>query len=168
MKTKTSKKAESSNSIKADVTGMLNFNIYEFVTPSDPITFLADDDKVAFVCSVMLGNGKAGCHRTDENGNEVRVNSMLMFDPKPDETIEAELGMKLDAFWELNKQKIKECFASFAYGNIEDRKTFDDAMEAITDVEKRKAFKAKHEDRNRSSMSQWVKGAWQYADRIKI
>lgn len=143
-------------------------HIYEFVTPSDPITFLANDDKVAFVCATLLGNGKAGCNRLDENGKEISINSMLMFDPNPKETIEKELGMKLENFWELNKLKIKACFASFSYGKIEDRRTFDDAMQAITDEEKRKEFKAKHEDRNRSSSSQWVKGAWEYSDRIKI
>lgn len=143
-------------------------NIYEFVTPSDPITFLTDDDKVAFVCSLVLGKGKAGCHRRDKDRNEVRINTMLMFYPNPDEIIEKELGMELNKFWDINKQKIKDCFSSFAYGNIEDRKTFDDAIEAITNDKKRKEFKAKHEDRNRTSMSEWVQVAWRFSDSIKI
>jgi len=69
-------------------------------------------------------------------------------------------------FLEANKPKIAECFKSFSYGSASDRQTFDDACDAITDPEKLKEFKAKHEDKNRSSMSQWVKGAWQYGERM--
>lgn len=141
-------------------------NIYEFVTPSDPITFLADDDKVALMCAFLLGRGKAGCHRY-EKGNEVRINSMLMFDPDADKTLEKELGMPGADFIKKNRKKITACFDSFAYGDIESRHTYDDAVNAITDEKKLKEFKAKHEDRNRSSMSAWVKGAWDYAEGMK-
>ena len=142
--------------------------IYEFITPSDPITFLSDDDKVAFLCSVVLGNGKAGCKRIDENGKEIRLPSMLMFDSEPEKAIDDFLCEPLGSFFEKNKQKIKDCFDSFAYGTIEDRQKYDDALSAIADPEKQKEFKLKHEDENRSSMSQWVKGAWQSAKNIKI
>ena len=36
-------------------------NIYKFITPSDPITFKAENDKIAYACVLFLGNGKAGC-----------------------------------------------------------------------------------------------------------
>ena len=147
---------------------MEKFNIYQFVTPSDPITFLADDDKVAFACALLLGNGKACCYRNDENGNEVNIPSMLMFVKNPEEVITEELGMDFDKFWDQNKSKIKACFNSFAYGSVQDRKTYDAAIEAITDFEKLKEFKAKHEDDNRSSMSKWVQGAWDMAEKIKV
>jgi hypothetical protein len=39
-------------------------------------------------------------------------------------------------------------------------------IEAITDPEKLKEFKDKHEDSNRTSMSSWVKVAWKLADRF--
>lgn len=138
-------------------------NIYEFITPSDPITFKADDDKVAFACALLLGNGKAGC---DNKTTGESIPTMLMFSKDPDKEIENFIGGDFKDFIETNKQKIKECFNSFAYGSVSDRQTFDDACEAITDTEKLKVFKAKHEDKNRSSMSQWVKGAWSYAERM--
>jgi hypothetical protein len=142
-------------------------NIYEFVTPSDPITFKTDDDKVAYACAVVLGNGKAGCHRHDEKGNEVNLNTMLMLCADPEPVIKEDLGMSLDEFLDKNRLKMAECFLSFAYGSVSDRITYDDAMAAITDEEKRKEFKAKHEDRNRSSMSKWVKYAWQVGENLK-
>lgn len=138
-------------------------NIYEFITPSDPITFKADDDKVAFACALILGNGKAGCTNL-KTGD--KIPTLLMFAQDPDKNITEFIGCDLDGFVEANKPKIAECFKSFAYGSKSDRETFDDACEAITDPEKLKQFKAKHEDKNRSSMSQWVKAAWQHGERM--
>lgn len=142
-------------------------NIYEFVTPSDAITFKTDDDKIAYACALILGKGKAGCHRRDENGNEVNLQTILIFCADPMPIIKEKLGMELDEFIEKNESKISECFLSFSYGKISERRTYDDAMEAITDEEKRKEFKAKHEDRNRTSMNQWVKGAWNIGEKLK-
>lgn len=142
---------------------------YEFVTPSDSITFKADDDRVAFTCALLLGNGKAGCHRRGVDGNKVNLETMLMFcnDSQVDQIIEENLGMGLSKFLDENGPVIAECFLSFAYGNIEDRKTYDDALSAITDEKKRKEFKSKHEDRNRTSMSKWVQSAWNIGEKIK-
>jgi hypothetical protein len=142
-------------------------NIYELITPSDSITFKTDDDKVAYSCALILGSGKAGCSRRDENNNEVSIPSLLLFDSEPETTIKEYLGETLDEFLDSHKQKIIDCFKSFAYGSIEDRKTYDDALEAITDDEKRKEFQSKHEDRNRTSMSRWVQGAWNIAKKLE-
>ena len=138
-------------------------NIYEFVTPSDQITFKTDNDKVAFTCALLLGNGKAGC-KNETTGESIPT--MLMFAKDPDSDIQNFIGGDFGEFIEANKHKISECFKSFAYGSVSDRKTFDEACEAITDQEKLKEFKAKHEDKNRTSMSPWVKSAWNLAERI--
>lgn len=138
-------------------------NIYEFITPSDPITFKSDDDKVAFACSLLLGNGQAGCENKSTGES---LPTMLMFVADPNKEIEKFIGEDFKSFIHANKPKIKACFDSFAYGSVSERKTYDDALEAITDPEKLKEFKAKHEDKNRTSMSKWVKGAWQYAERL--
>jgi hypothetical protein len=138
-------------------------NIYEFITPSDPITFKTDDDKIAFLCALLLGNGKAGC--TNLTSGE-HLPTMLMFSKDPDKDIADFIGSDVPAYIETNRPKIADCFKSFAYGSHADRQTFDDACEAISDPEKLKEFKAKHEDKNRSSMSQWVKGAWKYGEEM--
>lgn len=131
--------------------------LYEFVTPSDPITFKADDDKIAFTCALLLGNGKAGCDNLDTGDS---IPTMLMFSKEPEKEIEKYIGSDPSDFINENKPQIAECFKSFSYGSAQDRQTFDDACEAITDPEKLKEFKNKHENKNRSSMSQWVKAAW--------
>jgi hypothetical protein len=119
-------------------------NIYEFITPSDPITFKADDDKVAFTCALLLGNGKAGCTNLKTGDS---IPTMLMFAKDPDKDIQEFIGGDFKEFLEANKPKIAECFKSFSYGSASDRETFDDACDAITDPEKLKEFKAKHEDK---------------------
>ncbi len=138
-------------------------DIYEFFVPSDPITFKANDDKIAFACALILGNGKAGCKnkRTGED-----LPTMLVFMEEPEKVIEDFIGGDFKEFVEINKSKIAECFKSFAYGSVYDRMTFDDACEAITEPEKLKEFKAKHEDKNRTSMSTWVQSAWKYGEQM--
>ena len=141
--------------------------IYEFITPSDPITFKAENDKIAFTCSLLLGSGKAGTTRHDENGGEISIPSLLIFNPDHEQVIKDFLGCELDEFIHLNKEQVRAALKSFAYGNIESRKTFDDALNAITEENKRKEFLEKHEDRNRSSLSAWVKAGWKLADNLK-
>ena len=135
--------------------------IYEFITPSDPITFLAPNDKIAYLCSVFLGSGKAGCTNT-ETGESVP--SMLMFVEEPDKAIEEYVGEEVKGYIEKHKQEMSDCFNSFAYATVSARRMYDDAIEAITDPEKLKQFKSNHEDKNRSSMSKWVQSAWKYAE----
>jgi hypothetical protein len=138
--------------------------IYTFITPSDPITFKAGSNKVAFLCAALLGNGKAGCENTETNE---RIPSMLLFDPDPEKTITDYLGTSINEFLESNLKEVCDAFESFSYGSPSDRETYDSAVEAITDQVKLKEFKAKHEDKNRSSMSQWVNGAWKYGERLR-
>lgn len=138
--------------------------IYTFITPSDPITFKAGSDKVAFLCATLLGNGKAGCENTDTGES---IPSLLIFHPDPEKTITDYLGASVKEFLESNLKEVCDAFESFSYGSPSDRETYDSAVEAITDPDKLKEFKAKHEDKNRSSMSTWVKAAWGYAVSLK-
>ncbi len=142
-------------------------NLYEFITPSDPITFKASDDKIAYCCALILGSGQAGCRRIEPNGEGESLPTLLMFHPEPEAEMTAYLGGELSEYVEANKMAVVDCFASFAYGSVADRQTYDEATEAITDPVKLQEFKAKHEDRNRTSMSKWVQYAWKYAEHFK-
>ncbi len=138
-------------------------DIYKFITPSDPITFRADCDKVAFTCALLLGNAKAGCTNMTTGKS---LPTLLLFSAEAEKQVSDFIGGSLDGFIDGNKPRIAECFRSFAYGSVSDRQTFDDACKAITDAERLKEFRAKHEDRSRSSMSQWVKAAWEYSNHM--
>lgn len=138
-------------------------NIYEFITPSDAITFKTDDDKVAFTCALLLGNGQAGCRNITTNKS---VPSMLMFCVDPQKEIQKFINGSFEEFIKQNKIKISECFNSFAYVTPSERKVYDNACDAITDADKLKQFKQSHENENRTSMNQFVNHAWEMAQQI--
>jgi len=138
--------------------------IYELIQPSDQIHFKAESDKIAYYCALILGGSKAGITRAD--GAECE-SPLLMFHPDPLPIVEAYLGATIESFGDNNAAEIAACFESFSYGSISECRTYWDAIEAITDPGKLKAFKASHEDKNRSSMSKWVASAWSYAAHFK-
>lgn len=139
--------------------------LYELVTPSDPITFTAANDAVAYAVALYLGSGKAGCTREDGQ----KIDCLLLFATadQTTESIRVNLGMEFKDFMEANHDEVVAAFESFAYGSFDDRRQYDDAIAAITDAKKLAEFKAKHEDRKRSSMSRWVKSAWDIAAALR-
>jgi len=138
---------------------------YEFVTPSDAITFKACDHKVAFMAALYVGNGKAFCKC--EDGTELPTCILFASEEETNEHIEKNLGCSFVDFFDARRDDILESLESFAYTNIRERFTYDTAIEAIEDEDKLKEFKDKHEDRNRSSISKYVQFAWDVARRNK-
>lgn len=132
--------------------------IYEFITPSDAITFKAECPKVAFYCGLILGRGKAGV--TSETGERIPCLMLFCDEQTIDATILEQLGGPIKEWQQQNLAAIADCFESFAYGSIAERRDYDAAIEAITDPDKLAAFKAHHEDKRRTSMSRWVDYAW--------
>jgi hypothetical protein len=138
---------------------------YEFITPSDPITFKADDPKVAFYVGLSLGRGKAGV--TAEDGTDIPCMLLFSTPEKTETTIKEQLGDDPKAWAEANREAIATCYESFAYGSFRARRDHEAALEAITDPEKLAAYKARHEDTHRTSMSKWVSYAWECAAAIR-
>lgn len=139
---------------------------YEFVTPSDPITFKASNDRIAFVVSLVLGNGKAGCSRILDQ-KQINVPSLFLFVSDPEAVIQEYLGEALDKFIEKNKQEIADSFCSFAYTSLDGRDQFDQTLDMIP-CEKKQEFLDMHEDTKRSSTSRWVKHAWKTGNGLKL
>ena len=140
---------------------------YNFITPSDPITFKTDDDKVAMAACLIIGQGQAGALRLDEvSGIEIKIPSLTIFDKDASKTIENYLGIDLGKYLEQNEPKIAECLASFAYTTMEDRAKFDKEFSKITDPKKKNEFLIKHDKKKRTSVSQWCNTAWSYARAI--
>jgi len=138
---------------------------YELITPSDSITFLADSDKTAFICTVILSNGQAGCNRINEDGTQKTIPTILMFKQDADNFAIKYLDMPTHEYISKNTKLIKDCFLSFAYGSIKDRKIYDEAIKLLSDNQtKLNEFKKAHEDKNRSSMTKWVQSAWDYGN----
>jgi len=142
-------------------------NIYEFVTPSDPVTFKAEDDNVATAVGAIVGGGKAGTGRCDENGDDVQLPTLTFFSADTMEMLSDFIGCDFEEFVKKEWDKIATACESFAYGTVASRKEYDTALECITDPEKREEFKKFHEDKNRTSVSGWVCYAWQLAESIR-
>lgn len=135
--------------------------LYELVTPSDAITFRAKDDKTAFMAAVLLGNGKAGCHK--ENGENIP--SMMMFSRQPDKDITDYLAMPGNDWVNQNSDHLSQSLLTFQYTSLSERKDYEDQLAALPDDQKQ-SFAAKWEDDHRSSMSQWVLSAWKYGHHL--
>ena len=67
-------------------------NVYEFTTPSDQIHFIASDDKIAYLCTVILGHGKAFCTNVTTG---VTLPTFLAFTPNADEGEESHRILRL-------------------------------------------------------------------------
>ena len=140
--------------------------IYEFVTVSDPITFTAESDSIAWMVASLLGEGKAGCTREDGKS----INTMTAFVPenKRPEIYKEYIGTEdISSYVKEHKKEISDSFLSFAYGSVNQRKQYDAAITAITDPDKLEQFKAQHKDTQRTSMSRWVNYAWKLGKKLK-
>ena len=116
--------------------------LYEFITPSDPITFYAPDNDIAEAIAIFVGNGKAGISRVD--GEEV-PNTMVMF---------SWADGQLVRFKKTMDNRITEVVTSgktFAVCTSGFREEYDELTENGTNKDRIE----KWDDKHRSSMSNW-------------
>jgi hypothetical protein len=133
--------------------------IYEFITPSDPITFVAENDAIAWMTAALLAEGKAGCTR--EDGKNLETMTVFIDENKRLDIYRKYLGTDdLDKFLTEHIEEIADAFLSFAYGDVNGRKLYETAIESITDPDKLEQFKRKYENDNRTSLNRWVTYAW--------
>jgi len=140
--------------------------IYKYVTVSDPITLIAENDAIAWITASLLGEGLAGCTREDG----VSINSMTAFAPeeKRAEIYKEYIGTEdISGYIKAHNDEIADAFLSFSYGDINSRKQYDMALSCITDPEKLEQFKTQHEDTQRTSMSRRVAYAWEVGEIMK-
>jgi hypothetical protein len=140
--------------------------IYEFITVSDPITFIAESDAIAWMVASLLGEGTGGCTR--EDGKDINTMTAFLPESKRHEIYMEYIGTEdIGTYVKEHKKEISDSFLSFAYGSIGQRKQYDAAIAAITDADKLKQFKAQHEDTQCTSMSRWVDYAWSLGEKLK-
>jgi|GEM_PF-5609913 len=140
--------------------------VYKFTTPSDPITFLAEDDKVAFLVTVIVGNGKTLYE--PEDGHNVPSSFLIFAGDQTEAMIEGALANSMDHFIHARRSDIIAALESFAYGEFADRKVYDQTFALLKDdPNKLDKFRAIHDDAKRSSLSEWCKYAWNLAKQLK-
>lgn len=133
--------------------------IYELVSPSDPYTFEAPNIKVAGVVALLLSGG-FGANRVSD---DIEESSPVLFGWG--EWLETN---GIDKKWvEEHKAELGQAFDSFLIGDLSDRQ---DAVDMLAELppEKREAWRAKRQDRRRSSVNRIGERAYELAKRYKI
>lgn len=137
--------------------------LYELINMSDTVTFHAENDKVAYLVSIIVGDGQYGCENT-ENGS--KLPTIMMFRSDPEYDINQYLGCDIESFRDQNVESIKSALKSFAYCPCgEHRSLFDRAVKEMPKDELQ-VFLKKHENERRTSMNRIVQCAWNMAEKL--
>ena len=138
---------------------------YEYITTGDAITFIAEDDQIAFACTVMVSQGRAVCKRY-EGSETIDIDSNVAITSDPNRAIESRLEGSLNKFVQQNHSEMAKCFLSFAYGTVQQRPAYDEVIASTKDPGQVKEFKQAHESDNRTSLTTSVIAAWELGDAI--
>lgn len=133
---------------------------YELINPSDPYTFLADDHETAAL-TVFLISTFYGARSKDGN-KEVPVFIL----GGSDEWYQDNFGRTPDEGLMARQCEVVKALDSFMYGHFEDRRRYEVALDAITDLDKKEEFKAVWQD-GRSSLNDIGTHAHKLAKRLK-
>lgn len=123
-------------------------NLYEFVNPSDMITFYAVDDEIAQAVTIYIGSGKAML-RVQNDEREMPPTTFLFtpMDPEVEARLKSVMEDRFDAFLEAAH--------SFACCSFSDREIYDDYTSNGKNSEKVEKWHDKH----LTSMSDFCKYA---------
>lgn len=136
--------------------------LYSLINPSDQIVFAAPSHEIAFFCAMFLGNGKTPTEC--EDGTRIESLSLFENDEQVKARLDRNLGAPVDDFIPTHSAEIIACFRSFRYGSFEDHREIESLLAELPEQSAKRSFLEKHEDKRRSSISRWVKGAWDFAD----
>lgn len=151
---------------------------YEIVNPSDAATLLAPSREIALAALAFIGQGSYAGNPLELDGHEVnKAESDALYVP----IFISGVCERYDQWWHRvgyieepiaaamrdRKGEVVAALRSCAYGRLEDRRTYESAIAAITDPEKLSKFKRDWKDRRRSSMNRIVQRAWAMADAIE-
>lgn len=128
-------------------------NIYEFINPSDCITFYADSDEYARAVTLLLGEGKAGCKKKD--GTQLDYCFTAFGNPAPQEVYDS-----IKIMLKEKDMKLIDALKSCACVSFDEREIFDDYTNNGTDEEKWQKWDEKH----RSSLNDFCGWARKFAN----
>lgn len=113
---------------------------YKLINPSDPYTFIADDLEVATI--VVLTFGVAYGAEPKDNTEAVPI---FLFRSALD-WYKEKFGRTPDEGIKARKSAVADALASFMLGSFEDRRRYEAALSAITDLDKKEKFIAVWQD----------------------
>lgn len=132
--------------------------IYELINPSDPYTFEAPNIAVAGVVACTLSSGFGARLMSDD----VDESSPMLFGWD-----EWQKEQGIDDAWMLShRSEVADAFDSFLIGDANQRQDVESMLAELPE-EKREAWRAKRQDRHRSSMNQIGERAYQLAQQLR-
>jgi hypothetical protein len=120
--------------------------ILELVNPSDAVTFIGDDIKVAGVATLLLGRGQYGLEDCDGK----MVVPLMLFGTHEEWFKENDIN--LDHFISEHAKAIAAFLDTCVYGDVDDRRVYEYMCRGMSDDEVAE-YKSKWDDRKRSSMN---------------
>lgn len=142
---------------------------YEFINPSDEITFCASTNQVAFVVALWIGSGQCGCTRDD--GKKIDTCFLFSGSDALEAAVKEQLdGQTVEEFLKDHKPEIAQALESFAYYGFGERELHDEKIARLKAEDKDAelaAYLRAHEDKRRTSMTSYVQLAWSMAKAIR-
>jgi hypothetical protein len=130
--------------------------LYELVNPSDPYTFYAPSVEVAGVAAYSLSTGFGATPVAGGESSPVLFGWVEWFEAKG-----------IDNAWcEAHLAEIADALDSFLIGSAAHRADVESMLDELP-AEKREAWRAKRQDRHRSSMNQIGEAAYARAKQLR-
>lgn len=140
--------------------------LWELINPSDAYTMAGDDYDVAAVACLLLGEGHMGLV---EIGGARRVPIMLfgLNDAWAQEGFGCTVTDLCNRVMKEKRTALADALASVMIASPAERASYTLALEFIDDPTKRQTYRDRWHDRQRSSLNDIGKRAWEMADRIR-
>lgn len=139
--------------------------LYDLINPSDAVTFYASSIEAAALATLLVGDGWYAAHALEHGSSDLDV--PVLGQNMGSWLAERCEGASLEALLSEHKAEIADALASFCTGSADDRRLYENALEAIDDPEKRAAFVADWDDKHRSSLNQITNQAHAVAEKLR-
>lgn len=125
---------------------------YKLINPSDSYTFIAANRETAALITYLI-SPLYGAESEDGNFKvpvQIFIYSAEQLTDRIDSWFQQEFGRSMKEAAVANKNELIAALESIVYGDFDDRDTYESAMKAIDDSDKKAAFKSKWQDKRTS------------------
>lgn len=147
--------------------------IWEVINISDPVTIVTDRFDLAVAATMLIGGGQYALKSKDSDQEMpiftfIPMKHMLKwFEETFPEKMHLEGNTVYDKFMDsLNKHELADVLRTAQVCTPEERESYQKALEAIDDPERKQGYAKWWKDQRRSSMNDIARRAWAFADRL--
>lgn len=148
--------------------------IWEIINMSDTITFLSEESRYAVAVALSMGNGAYGLRECFVLENEAFEMPIFLFGTTDMaqnwivETFKDEGFSSLEELLNsLDKLRYVDILRTVQVCSPKERESYQKALEAIDNLEKRREYMRWWKEQRRSSLNDIVRAAWKMANNIE-